>query len=162
MSRSRGAIGLVELAKKLLMCWDTGLKWFVRDRWFDPIQPTALIELARRGEGGAGDLLGVEPVGANQGAVLAEGEGAGDRLRREVVAEAGEVLDAGDAVGARPSLLLHTRHDANSKKGTRVEESAVGRALRTRERARAFVWEGDPGKREALFIKKMKRSDATC
>lgn len=47
--------------------------------------------LAGRGEGGAGDLLGVEAEGADKGAVLAAGESSGDRLRREVVAETGVV-----------------------------------------------------------------------
>lgn len=44
--------------------------------------------LAGRGEGGAGDLLGVEAVGADEGAVLAVGKSPSDRLRREVVTEA--------------------------------------------------------------------------
>lgn len=104
----------------------------------------ALIELARRGEGGAGDLLGVEPIGANQGAVLAGREGAGDRLRREVVAEAVEVLDAGggggggDAIRGRASLLLvlrttrHANRAGESRRGTggggKVRETARERA----------------------------------
>lgn len=48
----------------------------------------ALVVLAGRGEGGAGDLLGVEAERADEGAVLAAGESSGDRLRREVVTEA--------------------------------------------------------------------------
>lgn len=43
--------------------------------------------LAGRGEGGAGDLLGVEAVGADEGVVLAAGESSGNRLRRKVVTE---------------------------------------------------------------------------
>ena len=46
------------------------------------------VEFARGGEGGAGDLLGVEAQGADERAVLALRQGSSDRLRREVVSEA--------------------------------------------------------------------------
>lgn len=46
----------------------------------------AEVELARGGEGGAGDLLGVEVVRAEEGAVLGRRESSGKGLRREAVA----------------------------------------------------------------------------
>jgi len=45
----------------------------------------------RGGEGGAGELLGVEAPRAHQRAVLADGERPRHRLRREGVAQPGEV-----------------------------------------------------------------------
>lgn len=61
----------------------------------------ALVVLAGRGEGGAGDLLGVEAEGADEGAVLAVGKSPGDGLRREVVTEAREVDQLGRERQAR-------------------------------------------------------------
>ena len=46
-----------------------------------------MIELARGGEGGAGDLFGVETERTNEGAVLSTWQRTVDRLRREAVAE---------------------------------------------------------------------------
>lgn len=51
----------------------------------------ALVGGSRRGEGGAGELLGVEPQRAHQRAVLPHGERPRHRLRREAVAQTGEV-----------------------------------------------------------------------
>lgn len=64
-----------------------GVERLVGDRRLDAVKPAAVVELARGSEGGAGDLLGVEGEGAEKGVVLAEGEGAGDGLGGEVVAE---------------------------------------------------------------------------
>ena len=60
----------------------------------DAIEPGALVGGARRGEGRAGNLLGVEAVGALLRRVAADGQRARQRLRLEAVAEAGEVFDA--------------------------------------------------------------------
>lgn len=52
----------------------------------------AKIEVARRGEGGAGDLLGVEAERANKRAVLTFGKSSWDCLRSKVVSEPRLVL----------------------------------------------------------------------
>ena len=44
------------------------LERLVSDGGLDAVEPGAEVELARGGEGGAGDLLGVEAVGADEGA----------------------------------------------------------------------------------------------
>lgn len=74
----------------------------------------ALVELAGGGEGGAGDLLGVEAVGADKGAVLPLRQGPRHRLRREMVPETRLVqrrlrrrASPAAAVHRRRILLLH-------------------------------------------------------
>ena len=58
----------------------------------DAVGPGAAIEVARRGEGGAAELLGVEAEGGFLGGVLADGQRVGDGLGGELVAEAGGVV----------------------------------------------------------------------
>ena len=57
----------------------------------DAIEPGTLIAAARRGEGRARQLLGIEPVGGALRRVAADRQRAGQRLRLEAVAEAGHV-----------------------------------------------------------------------
>ena len=54
----------------------------------DAIQPRAPVRAARRGERGARNLLGVEAVGRALRRILADRQRAGQRLGRELVAEA--------------------------------------------------------------------------
>ena len=64
--------------------------------------------MARRGEGGTRDLLGIQAMGHALGRVAAEGQGASDSLGGEFVAEAGLVagMDGGGGVGhAQPVLV---------------------------------------------------------
>ena len=57
----------------------------------DAIKPGALVAAARRGEGRAGQLLGIEPVGAALRRVAPHRQRAGQRLGLKAVAEAGHV-----------------------------------------------------------------------
>lgn len=68
------------------------------------INRPSLIELARDGEGGTGDLLGVEAERAHEGAVLVTRQRSRQSLRREVVAETGLVCDVGRKIGVRGVL----------------------------------------------------------
>src|SRR5271156_726382 len=68
---------------------------FVHDGGADAIGPGAAVEVARGGEGGAAELLGVEAEGGFLGGVLADGEGAWDGFGGELVAEAGEIAKIG-------------------------------------------------------------------
>ena len=67
----------------------------------DAIEPGALVGAARRGEGRAGELLGIEPVGAALRRVAPDRQRAGQRLGLKTVAEAGHVArrDAGGRFG---------------------------------------------------------------
>lgn len=55
-----------------------------------------MVELARGSEGGAGDLLGVEAVRAEERAALAVWESSGESFGGEVVVEARLVLEVGE------------------------------------------------------------------
>ncbi len=57
----------------------------------DAIEPGTLIGAARRGEGRARELLGIEPVGAALRRVAPDRQRARQRLRLKAVAEAGHV-----------------------------------------------------------------------
>src|SRR5690606_27716396 len=81
----------------------------VRGARADPVEPAAPVGCTRRGEGRAGDLLGVEAVGTDLRRVLADRQRARERLGRELVAPAAHV--AGLA-------------------GTRLFERGVGMLLR--------------------------------
>lgn len=103
LSRRGEAVGVVELADEPAVAGPERLERLVSDGRLDPVEPGAEVELARRGEGGAGDLLGVEAVGAEEGAALAGGESAGESFGGEVVVEAGlvrEVDGGGEGIGA--------------------------------------------------------------
>ncbi len=63
----------------------------VLHRRTDAIQPGALVGAARRGEGRAGELLGIEPVGAALRRVAADRQRARQRLGLKAVPEAGHV-----------------------------------------------------------------------
>ena len=67
------------------------LERLVHRRRPDPVQPGAAVVGARRGEGGAAQLLGVEAVGAALRRVAADRQRAFERLGGELVAEAGQV-----------------------------------------------------------------------
>lgn len=58
----------------------------------------AKIEISRGGEGSAGDLFGVEAIGADERAVLIGGKSSGECLGGEVVAEAGEIVKVDDVI----------------------------------------------------------------
>ncbi len=66
---------------------------FVHDGGADAVGPGAAVEQAGRGEGAAAELFCVEAKLGLLGGVLADGEGAGDGLGGELVAEAGEVVE---------------------------------------------------------------------
>src|ERR1700677_3817699 len=55
----------------------------------------AAVEQARRGEGAAAELLGVEAERGFLGGILADGKGVGNGLGGVLVAEAGEELEIG-------------------------------------------------------------------
>src|SRR5581483_5767484 len=57
----------------------------------DAIEPGALIGAARRGEGRAGQLLGIKPVSGTLRRVAPDRQRARQRLRLKAVAEAGHV-----------------------------------------------------------------------
>ena len=83
-------------------------------RRFDPIQPTAKVEFARDGEGGAGDLLSIKAVWTDKRAVLVWRQSSGEGLREELVSEAREVVKVafimgrgGDVVERLVVVLLH-------------------------------------------------------
>src|SRR3546814_58821 len=63
----------------------------VLHRGADAVEPGAAVLRARRRERGAGDLLGIEPIGAALRRVLLPRQGARARLAGELVAEAGEI-----------------------------------------------------------------------
>ena len=67
----------------------------MHDGGADAIGPGAAVEKARRGEGPAAELLGVEAEWGLLRGVLADGQAAGMGLGGELVAEAGEVLEIG-------------------------------------------------------------------
>lgn len=81
----------------------------------------ALIELARRCEGSARDLLSVEAVGTDERTILLARKSSGDRLRREMVAESRLVLHIADKIRAvdfadiffLSLLLFHDRMDSS-------------------------------------------------
>jgi hypothetical protein len=51
-----------------------------------------MIDFARSGKGSAGDLLGIQAIRADKRTILIARESSGDGLRREVIIEAGEVV----------------------------------------------------------------------
>lgn len=110
LSRRGRAVRIVELADEPPVARLQRLERLVRHGRLDPIEPAAKVELPRRGEGGAGDLLGVEAVGAEEGAALAVRESSGESFGGEVVVEAGLVLEVGGerilAVGFDDRRLL--------------------------------------------------------
>ena len=67
----------------------------VHDGRTDAVGPGAAVERARRGEGAAAELLGVEAEAGFLRGVLADGESAGDGFGGELVSEAGEVVEIG-------------------------------------------------------------------
>lgn len=97
----------------------------------------ALVELAGGGEGGAGDLLGVEAVGADKGAVLPPRQGPRHRLRREMVPETSLVRrrlrrrpSPAAAVHRRRVLLLHLSYlPAESGTHRRFTDGFVAAAI---------------------------------
>ncbi len=83
----------------------------VGDRRPDAVEPGALVAGARRREGRAAELLGVEAVGASLGGVAADWQGAGQRLALETVAEACVVFDCLPQLGGfRRSGYQSFRH----------------------------------------------------
>ncbi len=70
---------------------DLGEAAVVADRRADAVEPGALVGAARRGERRAGQLLGIEPIGAALRRVAPDRQRAGNGLGREAVAEAGQV-----------------------------------------------------------------------
>lgn len=54
---------------------------FVSHRRLDPIQPASEVGFSRSGEGGAGELLGVETERTDERTVLAFGKSSGDGFR---------------------------------------------------------------------------------
>ncbi len=58
----------------------------------DAVQPGAAIAMARRGECGSGELLGVQSIGAALRGVASLRQCTGQRLGREMIAEAGLIL----------------------------------------------------------------------
>jgi hypothetical protein len=63
----------------------------VHGRRADPVQPGAAVVAARGGEGGAGNLFGVQAVGHALRRVAVRGQGAGQGFGGEFVAEAAHV-----------------------------------------------------------------------
>lgn len=61
--------------------------------WLDPVKPTEEVAVARGGKGGAGDLLGVETVGADERAVLPHRQSSGKSFGGMVVSEARKVAE---------------------------------------------------------------------
>src|SRR5215217_3594004 len=72
--------------------------------WPHPIKPAAPILVARRGEGAARQLLGVEAEGRPLRAVAPFRQRARDRLRFELAAESGQIL----------KLVRRVRHRRNN------------------------------------------------
>src|SRR5690606_8567295 len=76
----------------------------------NPIEPAAAVGRARRGERGSGNLFGVEPVRTGLGRVLADRQGAGQRLGSEFVAPAAHELPFGPfRLSAAPGLGIRVR-----------------------------------------------------
>src|SRR5690606_21404348 len=63
----------------------------VQYRGPQPVEPATPVEMAGRGEGGTGKLLGIEAIGAALWRVPAEGQSAFQSFALELVAEAGHV-----------------------------------------------------------------------
>ncbi len=80
-------------------------------RGANAIEPGALICAARRGEGRAGQLLGVKPVGATLRRVAPDRQRTGQRLGFETVAEPGHIarrhIGGGFADDARSCVVIH-------------------------------------------------------
>ena len=79
----------------------------VLHRGADAVEPGALVGAARRGEGRARELLGIEPVGRALRRVLADGQRARQRLRLEVVAEARHVAGRRRLRPLRPAAVRY-------------------------------------------------------
>ncbi|KAG1336499.1 hypothetical protein G6F61_014967 [Rhizopus arrhizus] len=69
-----------------------GLERLVLRARADAVQPGPAVFAARGGEGGAGQLLGIQAVRALLRRIAAYGQGAGQRFGRAVVAEAGLIF----------------------------------------------------------------------
>ena len=67
----------------------------VRGRRTDAVQPGAAGFGARHGEGGAGELLGIQAIGRALRGILADGQGARQGLAGELVVETAQVVQVG-------------------------------------------------------------------
>ncbi len=84
----------------------------------DAIKPASLVGGPRRGGRRAGDLLGIQPIGAALRGVSPHWQRAWQRLRLETVAEAGHVA----GMQAGPSRRVHHGQSASTRRPPRAPE----------------------------------------